>query len=411
MSAAFGTRIFVKPLQIPRRSDLLKRKWTIHSNSVVLRQLATSRIHEKGATSITRTQPEGIRVEQTRSNSPKPDCRIRTLDPTRLTPDDFFDISSQTSVTLNVTLQGPEPGGDAAVQATPDSIARFWAPYRARGGCFPPNTHGYFYYHVPPHCPPIGGELRFRITPSQEPATGSFAAGSDMLNHRGLRWTLPLYKMAYRDSFQRVFALLLQDGLVSQQTLDLAKSAAEKLRLDPNSGGERPTGGQAGTPVVWAFGQEFEMRLGGGRRLCVFVGTDSVFRKQLSHLFEFAMLEKGRAHRYTLFEGSIVCWFERSTLPQHAGKRVVVLRVKQLVDSDPVRPITIPGGDLDSMEKLRPREGELLKTMRHREIRLWAVDVDKPTKVDMATGTMLRTLFENEKVHGSFQNPEIYSET
>jgi hypothetical protein len=56
---------------------------------------------------------------------------------------------------------------------------------------YPPNTKGFLYYSMSPEKPRIAGELRFRVTSSDDPA--SFESGSDLLRPDGLPWSRPLY--------------------------------------------------------------------------------------------------------------------------------------------------------------------------------------------------------------------------
>lgn len=93
----------------------------------------------------------------------------------------------------------------------------------------------------------------------------------------------------------------------------------------------------------------------------------------------------------------MVASFERSTLPDHTGKRVVVMHIKRFCDSDPVRNVPAPSGRIYPVDALKPRVGELVKTFCHGQVRPWAVDVDKAWKKQRA----LRVLFENEEQYGS----------
>ena len=112
--------------------------------------------------------------------------------------------------------------------------------------------------------------------------------------------------------------------------------------------------------------------------------------------------------------GSVVCYFERSALAEHKGKRVVVLRVKRFVDSDPVRPAPIPHRlahvSLPSeMEARTPREGQLLMTRLRKRICPWAVELDVPGKEATRSSKLkegLKILFENEALYGSLQETE-----
>ncbi|KAI1787625.1 hypothetical protein LXA43DRAFT_1028260 [Ganoderma leucocontextum] len=156
------------------------------------------------------------------------------------------------------------------------------------------------------------------------------------------------------------------------------------------------------------------MRLGANSGVvCVFVGPDRIIKKEITHVCSIARRTRGKIRYFSPFEGPIVCCFERSRLPEHKGKRVVVLRVKSFrlcrnpFHYRPPRPVPIPDQDRYPIEELRPRVGELLKTMYHGKVRPWAVDVDKPPKheSDVTMGVVLRTLFENEKLYGLFREP------
>jgi hypothetical protein len=55
---------------------------------------------------------------------------------------------------------------------------------------YPPDTNAFLYYFMPPEKPPIAGELRLRLTSSDDPA--SFESGSDLLGSNGQAWSRPL---------------------------------------------------------------------------------------------------------------------------------------------------------------------------------------------------------------------------
>ncbi|KAI1783724.1 hypothetical protein LXA43DRAFT_1129764 [Ganoderma leucocontextum] len=369
----------------------------MHSNDFATQQpLATNRTDEDGLGAITRKRGPGGPLLR----------KIRTLDPARLTPDDYLDLTRISSISVNVLLH---PANPASLRPARDLRAYLWDAALSE-------ARGFLYYHRPPHSPPIAGELRFRLTPDGSSRPSSFAAGSDLCTvWRGRPWRLPLYKMTYRDCFRGVFALLLQDRLVSQRTLDVAASAARKMRSSNKAA--RAVGERTDTPTLTAFGQEFEMCLGANSGVvCVFVGPDRIFKKEMEHVFSFARRIEGKTRYFSPFEGPVVCCFERSRLPEHKGKRVVVLRVRRFPQGphfDPMtmsfmpilQPVSIPDEDKYPIEELRPRVGELLKTVYHGTARPWAVDVDKPPRheSDTAMGVVLRTLFENEKLYGSFQ--------
>ena len=55
---------------------------------------------------------------------------------------------------------------------------------------FPSDTNAFLYYFIPPEKPRIAGELRLRVTSSDDPA--SFKSGSDVLLPNGRPWSRPL---------------------------------------------------------------------------------------------------------------------------------------------------------------------------------------------------------------------------
>ena len=59
---------------------------------------------------------------------------------------------------------------------------------------YPPDTKAFLYYSLSPGKPRIAGELRFRVTSSDDPA--SFESGSDLLRRNGLLWSRPLYSLS-----------------------------------------------------------------------------------------------------------------------------------------------------------------------------------------------------------------------
>jgi hypothetical protein len=60
---------------------------------------------------------------------------------------------------------------------------------------YPQDTNAFLYYYMSPEKPRIGGELRLRLTSSDDPA--SFESGSDLLltNLNGRPWSRPLYHL------------------------------------------------------------------------------------------------------------------------------------------------------------------------------------------------------------------------
>ncbi|PIL27891.1 hypothetical protein GSI_10013 [Ganoderma sinense ZZ0214-1] len=111
------------------------------------------------------------------------------------------------------------------------------------------------------------------------------------------------------------------------------------------------------------------------------------------------MLPVGRKYPYKLyypFEGSAIASFERSTLPEHAGRCVAVMRIKRFLDSDPIREVPAPNDWVYPVDALRPREGELAFTIAYGKVRPCAVDVNHKFESRKA----FKILFDNEEMYG-----------
>jgi hypothetical protein len=78
---------------------------------------------------------------------------------------------------------------------------------------FPACTQGFLYYHSPPSIPPVAGEVRFRLTPENNPEL--FDLGRDLHTRNGLPWRIPLLAMSGNNSHKHLLQLLLADGLVT----------------------------------------------------------------------------------------------------------------------------------------------------------------------------------------------------
>ncbi|KAI1781645.1 hypothetical protein LXA43DRAFT_908147 [Ganoderma leucocontextum] len=221
--------------------------------------------------------------------------RIRTLNPARLTPDDYLDFSSRGHPHLGVVLPFTDrPAYRPRLYATPSE----WS-----SGVFPPGTHGFLYYHVPPNSPPLAGELRFRLTSSRNPS--SFGTGSDLLTEQGMPWSYPLWKLLCREECREITSLLVQDGLVSQRTLNIAAEGAALLRKGPTMTGESSKK-ISKSPVLSTFGQTFDFRYGmGWNRLYLLAGRDAIVRQSFRWIVMFQVRVDGKIAHYCPFEGRI----------------------------------------------------------------------------------------------------------
>ena len=256
-------------------------KWRTISNIPHTRQL-TTRLHEMTQRSSSRRPGRSsVRI-------------VRTLDPTKLTPRDHINLSQLAWPNVVFAPSSPIP---ANVSGRP--IVQIKATSLLSDG-FPPNTTGFLYYHVPPYSSPLAGEVRFRITPSSDPA--SFAAGSDLLMENGMPWRILLLNVAGGIIFKGLLALLLQDGLVTPQVLNAATSAKAIMK----QGEDHIKWGCSAAATVSSFKRGFNLRLGGpANGAWMIIGKDTVERRYIAHLGSFQVPVDGskRGVQYFPFRG------------------------------------------------------------------------------------------------------------
>jgi hypothetical protein len=140
-----------------------------------------------------------------------------TLDPSRLTPHDFVDLSGRKQRSFGQT------------QILYKGSPRTRVP-------FPAGTQGFFYYIPGPAHAPIAGELRFRVTTG--PDVGSFERGRDLLSadEDGRRpWTIPAAAIFQSTSkYTRICETIMN----VDRTVDAALAAAARAgarRVIPSS--------------------------------------------------------------------------------------------------------------------------------------------------------------------------------
>ena len=91
---------------------------------------------------------------------------------------------------------------------------------------FPPDTKAFLYYSIPSGKPRIAGELRLRVTSSNDVA--SFESGSDLLRLNGHPWTRPLYTIP--KSHSPVYEKLREENFVSD---DIDRVLSTSLSTKP----------------------------------------------------------------------------------------------------------------------------------------------------------------------------------
>ena len=224
---------------------------------------------------------------------------VHTLVPTKLTSRDYVDFSLKSQPFVKFINQSNTPGPDDTSNLPVRTGGFQLHAHAFQDARFPPNAAGFLYYHHPPFCPPLMGEVRLRVTSSSDPA--SFAAGSDLLTPLGLPWKIPLLYMALGKRYATLRTLLLHDDLVTPQHLETAAAVAETLR---GTGRRRQNYvGTCRTSIIGSLRQAFIVRFGILNGALLIVGKDTVLRKHFREigLIRVPVHSANRAERYSRY--------------------------------------------------------------------------------------------------------------
>jgi hypothetical protein len=144
--------------------------------------------------------------------------RISTFHPDLLRKADHINVSSKSRFKIKTTR------GSIPIQMSYSLLHEV--------GRFPEGSHGFLYYHIPPGLPPIAGEIRFRVTPTSNPA--SFRQGVDLLTPHGIPWRIQVCSKVNAVNWRPVLEILLRDG---QTTSSVISEWADVYKL---RGGGKP---------------------------------------------------------------------------------------------------------------------------------------------------------------------------
>ncbi|KAJ7468243.1 hypothetical protein B0H11DRAFT_2045993, partial [Mycena galericulata] len=283
---------------------------------------------------------------------------VSTLDPSRLANADFVDISDLSSVQISF-LRFNDTGDRLHYMAGPQGHI---FP-------FPPRTRGFFYFRSAFDLSPLAGGLRFRISPND--ISSSFSRGHDLLLPSGSPWELLLPRMVAHKTYATILKYLLSIGLVTYKQVGLCS------RIFSDHGTIRG-------PVIYNIKQSFVVDFSVSPTLS-FVGPSEILTSCVSTLFS----EVSRRVRSYPYKGSALVRFERSPLPEHAGRRVLVLRVLEIIN--PVE-LVVPG--YEGRVEL-PKAGELY-SMRPRDngpSKPWTYDLDLSYRIYSKTTKALSFLW------------------
>jgi hypothetical protein len=241
---------------------------------------------------------------------------------------------------------------------------------------YPPDTTAFLYYFTSPNKPRIAGELRLRVVSSDDYA--SFESGSDLLGANGQPWSRPLYHLVSK--YSALYEKLREEKLVPDD-LDAALSTFP-LKV--------PAGKYRRGQLLYTLNDTFIVDFSShgpylsviteqGLGMLPFSGPFVQVRPipitpytgaYPNHPFFNTPWIDGSNEKSV---GTALVRFERSTLPEHKGRRTVVLRFLKIIT--PVE-CMIPSYD-DYI--VRPKEGELHRKSRSVELdqAVWSVDIDQ----------------------------------
>ncbi|KAJ6546025.1 hypothetical protein DFH09DRAFT_1171813, partial [Mycena vulgaris] len=259
---------------------------------------------------------------------------VSTLNPSLITLADHLDLSQSGMATIHSALAHSGTLAGEKRQRIP----------------FPVHARGFIRYHFPHGTTPLEGGLRFRCTTGSSPS--SFSRGHDLLGTSGFPWQISLPQLACRAGYAWIAEELLQENLVTQEQL------AQCQRVFGHHGSIYPH------YLLFHLDPTFLLRFSSQVNLTVVGEAGGV------SLFPWTgTLPTARR--------LAVARFERSTLPENAGRRPVAYTV---------------GGYQGRV--VRPEEGHLFTVRYHSGPPLpWAYDLDR----DEIRLSALRVLWDNSR--------------
>ncbi|KAJ7106914.1 hypothetical protein C8R44DRAFT_885605 [Mycena epipterygia] len=226
---------------------------------------------------------------------------------------------------------------------------------------FPLLSRGFLYYHSERSAGPLEGSLRFRLTPDNSPS--SFFRGEDLRAPWGLPWEIILPQIACRAEYTKIREQLLREGLATEDQLSLCRDIFRKQPIH-----SRYTLFRLNSTFLVHFSRMRLTIVGDALHALV---LDAPFKDTVSNTFPWT--------------GSALFRFEPSARAEHAGRRVVHLRVMKIVE--PVECVF----EGYSGRVLKPEEGELLTmSSENRAPEPWSYDIDRKAQ----SAAALRVLWD-----------------
>ncbi|KAJ7708105.1 hypothetical protein B0H17DRAFT_1191604 [Mycena rosella] len=287
--------------------------------------------------------------------------KVSTLKPSLITPADYIDISRKTNFTIEfpVSKRGP---GIFYVSHSPPGL-------KSVNIRFPDYSRGFLYYHSDSRAGPLEGSIRFRLTPHSSPS--SFLSGQDLLAPSGFPWQILLAQVACRDKYAFIGEQLIHENLMTPEQLSRCRDVfRQTARIHPQY-----TLFHLDSPFLVNFSSPIHFAVIG----------QQLHDVNMSNLFK----NQTRGEKaYFPWTGSGIARLERSTLSEHAGRRVIHLRIIKILQ--PVT-CTVDARSYNG-RVVRPEEGQLFMVRSSgRPPEPWAYDIGKKSKPAAA----LRVLWDN----------------
>ncbi|KAG6888307.1 hypothetical protein C0992_008872 [Termitomyces sp. T32_za158] len=260
-----------------------------------------------------------------------------TLDPHLFRTSDIIDLSG-------LTIPRVEVEGDL--------VALHYFNSGKNRLAFPHNARGFLYYHREPGTPPSSGEIRFRVTPDDD--VMDFDNGTDLTSSNYMTWSISLFQVSNLGMLP-FRSLLIREGWADNALIDSMAGKVFRGQKRPLHYLEQPF-------VIDLQCHDIILR--------VFDGvTVAKVRLQLPFRDNRMMVE---ANPYS---GHVLLRLERSTLPQHANSRVIVVRVLKILEEPKV---VIPDYD---MRLPLPEEGKLFPSIsRDRRSKVpYTINLENPS--------------------------------
>ncbi|KAJ7110668.1 hypothetical protein C8R44DRAFT_800428 [Mycena epipterygia] len=282
---------------------------------------------------------------------------ISTLVPELLKSEDFLDPSKKQSISIRF----PASDGRGA-------MLRYMRTEKDGILPFPPHSQGFLYCHSEPPMTLLEVSLRFRVTAGNNPS--SFPRGQDLLTPWGLPWQITLPQIIH-PQYAMIRDQLRHENLVTEGQLLYCEAVFQEEELEPHYTLFR---------LQSTFLVQFQVEI----RL---TAVSNEFHPVTLDPFRDWESGTGRCP----WVGAALARLEPSTRAEHAGRRVLHLRIVKII-----QPVTCTVEEYKG-RVLKPEEGQLLNVSFCDGVpEPWAFDIDASIDIEgsIQDGAGLRVLWD-----------------